>query len=362
MSKVQDVVRGLYFRKSKQEKLQQAIDRIESTQQDFARALERMEVEQQNSGRGIGRIESTQQNIAATQQDIAAAQQDIAAAQGNIAAAQQKIEVAQQDSERTLAQVGAETAQITELTRQLVKPQPSIEEAIASRIYESATAIEFEAEKSNLDLYRSWYDNKEFSSDWFSHNFGIWSQLLDTHGMEFKEGLEIGSFEGRSAVFLLEYLPKLRLTCVDLFRYTENFFPERMLSYSDFVGAARFDRNMSKYIGRYEKISASSFNALATMVANGKRFDFIYIDGSHLRDDVLVDAALSWKLLNLNGLMIFDDYQWRLERKSHDRPKDAIDYFVYSHIDEIKVLHMGWQCIIKKVNEIKLTPDGELKA
>ena len=45
MSKVQDVVRGLYFRKSKQEKLQQAIDRIESTQQDFARALERMEVD-----------------------------------------------------------------------------------------------------------------------------------------------------------------------------------------------------------------------------------------------------------------------------------------------------------------------------
>ena len=220
-----------------------------------------MEVEQQNSGRGIGRIEATQQGIGRIEAGIGRSEQEFAATQQDIAAAQQKIEVAQQDSERTLAQVGAETAQITELTRQLLKPQPSIEEAIASRNYESATTIEFEAEKSNLDLYRSWYDDKEFSSDWFSHNFGIWSQLLDTHGAEFKEGLEIGSFEGRSAVFLLEYLPDLRLTCVDLFRYTEKFFPERMLSHSDFVGAARFDRNMSKYIGRYEKISAYSFNA-----------------------------------------------------------------------------------------------------
>ena len=321
-----------------------------------------MEIEQRNSSQGIDRIEATQQDIAAAQQDLAAAQQDLAAAQQDLAAAQQKIEAVQQDSERTLTQVGAEAAQITELTRQLLKPQPSIEEAIAGRIYESAAKIEFKAEKRNLDLYRSWYDDKEFSSDWFSHNFGIWSWLLDTHGAEFKEGLEIGSFEGRSAVFLLEYLPGIHLTCVDLFKYTENFFPERMLSHSDFVGAARFDRNMSKYIGRYEKISASSFNALATMLANGRRFDFIYIDGSHLRDDVLVDAVLSWKLLNLNGLMIFDDYQWRLERKSHDRPKDAVDYFVYSHIDEIKVLHKGWQLIIKKVLEVRPTPDGDLNS
>ena len=39
-------------------------------------------------------------------------------------------------------------------------------------------------------------------------------------------------------------------------------------------------------------------------------FDFIYIDGSHMRVDVLLDAVLAWQLLKPGGIMALDDYEW----------------------------------------------------
>jgi hypothetical protein len=39
-------------------------------------------------------------------------------------------------------------------------------------------------------------------------------------------------------------------------------------------------------------------------------FDFIYIDGSHMRVDVLLDAVLAWQLLKPGGFMVLDDYEW----------------------------------------------------
>jgi hypothetical protein len=50
--------------------------------------------------------------------------------------------------------------------------------------------------------------------------------------------------------------------------------------------------------------------AAAAAAGGGGLFDFIYIDGSHLRGDVLTDAVLSWQLLGRGGVMVLDDYEW----------------------------------------------------
>ena len=34
----------------------------------------------------------------------------------------------------------------------------------------------------------------------------------------------------------------------------------------------------------------------------------VYIDGSHLPQDVLTDAAMAWKLLKKDGILIFDGW------------------------------------------------------
>ena len=258
MSKFGDAVRGLYFRKSKQAGLEQSIARIEAAQQKSAQAIAGIEAALQYPNKQL-HVE-------------------------------------------------------TEPTR-IKPPAPiagTVEEALDAAISRSATTLDSHAQ--NAEVYRRWYEGMEFTDDWTSDNFGIWSQVFDAHGKSFTQGLEIGSFEGRSAISFLEYLPNLRLTCLDLFEHTSEFFAKRK-------PWVKFDKNLSKYAGRYEKVISPSANALAEFASKGRKFDFIYIDGSHTRDDVFVDALLSWKLLNVNGVLIFDDYFWGWHYKSSERPK-----------------------------------------
>jgi predicted O-methyltransferase YrrM len=46
---------------------------------------------------------------------------------------------------------------------------------------------------------------------------------------------------------------------------------------------------------------------LANLVESSKSFDLIYIDGSHKFEDVFVDAYYSMRLLNKQGILVFDD-------------------------------------------------------
>ncbi|MDE2422938.1 MAG: hypothetical protein KGN31_01865 [Betaproteobacteria bacterium] len=64
----------------------------------------------------------------------------------------------------------------------------------------------------------------EFSQDWFSNNIDSWHQyvLPQLKRIKFPQCLEIGAFEGRSSVFLLENIPGLHLTVVDPWCFTAN--------------------------------------------------------------------------------------------------------------------------------------------
>jgi hypothetical protein len=69
----------------------------------------------------------------------------------------------------------------------------------------------------NIDNEKIYFKNKyQFDyDDWFSANMNIWKNYL----MLLKEikYLEIGSFEGRSAVFVGELNNVEEVTCVDTF-------------------------------------------------------------------------------------------------------------------------------------------------
>jgi predicted O-methyltransferase YrrM len=151
--------------------------------------------------------------------------------------------------------------------------------------------------------------------------------------------LEIGSLEGRSAIFWLEYLPRAAVTCVDTFQGTTKF-------HDDVEG--RFDRNTAAYGPRIRKIKSRSDYALVKLSAEQTRFDMIYIDGSHLRDDVMVDCLLAWPMLRSGGLMMLDDYELDLHKRSADHPRAAIDTFLAWHEEEIDELHRGYQVVIRR--------------
>lgn len=197
-----------------------------------------------------------------------------------------------------------------------------------------------------------WFAGKALSSDWTSRFFADWARLLAPRRHEPLDLLEIGSWEGRSALFFLNYLPASRLTCVDSFAGSpEHHAREKWLTALPHI-EARFDANLAPFAGRVEKIKARSTPALARLLLAGRRFDLVYLDGSHHSADVLADAVLSWPLLRPGGLAIFDDYAWNLYPPDDLRhPKQGVDAFLAVQAGRFRERLRGEQVIVEKTGD-----------
>ena len=191
----------------------------------------------------------------------------------------------------------------------------------------------------------TWFADKSFTSDWASSNFPTWAVVLSEFRNQHVEVLEIGSWEGRSAIFFLEFLPLSHITCIDTFQGQ----PERASSTPSIVQfvEARFDANLSPYGNRMEKMKMRSDEALRSLTLARRAFDVVLIDGSHDRDDVALDTKLSWPMLRPQGVLIWDDYEGRSGEPADRRPKPAIDAFLAAH-DDCTELRRGYQVIVRR--------------
>ena len=182
----------------------------------------------------------------------------------------------------------------------------------------------------------------EFSFDWTSRNVPIWTRVLTPlMGQPDLNYLEVGVFEGRTVVWMLENVlthPTARLTGMDIFG---GGLEEKYLSTLEATGQA------------HKATTIRGFSQIELKNLPAESFDIIYVDGSHTADDVLADAVLSWQLLKDGGLLIFDDYTWagvppvgRLP--SELRPGVAIDAFVTSYRNYLTVVHREYQMMVRK--------------
>jgi len=67
--------------------------------------------------------------------------------------------------------------------------------------------------------------------------------------------------------------------------------------------------------GQVEFIEEPSHRALARLEAEGRRIQFAFIDGFHTFDHALVDFFLLDRLLEVGGLVAFDDADWPSVRR-----------------------------------------------
>jgi predicted O-methyltransferase YrrM/Tfp pilus assembly protein PilF len=195
--------------------------------------------------------------------------------------------------------------------------------------------------------------NYHFIYDLFTDNIPILEKYLSGFLNTEIQALEIGSFTGESACWLLENVlthQLAKLTCIDPFSSAYEKF---------------FDYNIkcSQSAEKVQKIKGISQEVLRKLPIES--YDIIYVDGSHLASDVLEDAVLSWRLLKPGGLIVFDDYYLvYLDASSYSyeeavmhgflsnpnsNPKVGIDAFLVAFEDKIKILHKGNQVIIEKL-------------
>lgn len=193
----------------------------------------------------------------------------------------------------------------------------------------------------------------EFSSDWFTHVEPTWLTLV--RDVKPRVILEIGSFEGRSACWMIDTLPTvagagIELVCIDRWGHGRvRRSGSQTPSETDLV-EQRFDRNIAIAVKRaahpvtVHKIKGESIVGLAKLLADGKSgvFDMVYVDGGHGAPDVLADAVLAFRLLRVGGLMIFDDYLWVNDPIRPDdilrTPKPAIDAFLNVHWHAMRIV------------------------
>jgi hypothetical protein len=182
--------------------------------------------------------------------------------------------------------------------------------------------------------------NKIISNDYFSAHAFYFYNLFIKLPKNFKY-LEIGSYEGNSALYVSKNFPESKVTCVDLW---EAFEEHKGIDFS--IIEKNFDSNLQG-LDNINKIKSTSDNFFAK---NKSMFDFIYIDGNHKFDYVLRDCENAWKFLNKGGFLACDDYIYYYYKELLKNPCYAINSFIQKKNTEIKVLLVtNSQIFIKKV-------------
>ena len=193
-----------------------------------------------------------------------------------------------------------------------------------------------------------WFKDKQFTGkDDVSNKAAYWSEILEPLQNKSPNILLIGSGDGRSALFFLNYLPDSQLTCIDRFNGAHE---------------ARFDRNLSEFAPRVRKLKGYSFASLSALRQEDCQFDVIFIAARHQREAMLLDSALSWPMLRKGGVLIWDYYRRNRSSKPRwRRPTSAIDGFLLAYRGEYEELFRGNEMIVRKTVAAPALPGAMLR-
>ena len=194
------------------------------------------------------------------------------------------------------------------------------------------------------------------TQDWFSFNIDNWRLLFPKVQSPAPRVLEIGSWEGRSAVFLLSELCATDggIVCIDHFDLMESAAGRERY--------AKITHNLTLTGKSFRIFDEFSVPALMTLLGEEMNhpnpgYDWIYVDGSHEADDTFLDGELIWRLAKKGAIVIFDDYHWDKEpADSIHHPKRGIDAFMALHRGEFDILSgpKQYQMILQKTSEMRI--------
>ena len=212
-------------------------------------------------------------------------------------------------------------------------------------------------DRSRFTFQRSWFDE---------HVRPEWETLTEPLRGRKLHILEVGSFEGGSTTWILDHLmthPDSRMVAIDTFEGgMEHLDSDQVHAFDVSRLESRFRSNVDKcrHVDKLRMMKAKSDDALLDLRREGARFDFIYIDASHVAVDVLHDAVLCWRMLNDDGTMVFDDVAWKGYMEDCYNPRIAIKSFVECATQEMKTMETEAQMWLTKVpNRIPATPNPD---
>jgi predicted O-methyltransferase YrrM len=132
----------------------------------------------------------------------------------------------------------------------------------------------------------------QFTQDWavsFRDNMRCVPRLAEIRDVDY---LELGVFEGRSAVHMLQ---------------------ERLINGGSYTGVDICVQDVARAnVEAAAKVPVSlrcgnTWQVLPELLKSGQRFDLVYVDASHTYPDVLHDSMFAWRLTKPGGVVLWGD-------------------------------------------------------
>lgn len=99
----------------------------------------------------------------------------------------------------------------------------------------------------------------------------------------------------------------------------------------------------------YELIEGLSEIELPRLLSEGKKYDFCFIDGNHTFDHTLIDFFYLNRMLNVGGIMVFDDVSFPAVTKA---VRYVLNYPAYQYVDHVEINYTGsrklFESVVKK--------------
>ena len=173
--------------------------------------------------------------------------------------------------------------------------------------------------------------------------------LLPLAGKENMTFLQLGAFTGDASKWLLQNVLTARHTyLVDVDTWRGSDEPDHKdMDFNDVFDTYNYKVQAWDNVHHYQ---STTLDFLIKVNCDWlTEYDFIYIDADHTTAGVLLDAELSWRKLNENGIMAFDDYTWQHESGDPRlAPQVGIDLFLHRHQGEYELLAKNTQVWIRK--------------
>lgn len=159
--------------------------------------------------------------------------------------------------------------------------------------------------------------------------------------MQPKLGVEVGVRYGDTSEHLLTKFPRMRLVLVDPYapyQDTDHFFDK---AEQDGIMAKAMDR-LKAFASRTRWERKDSQAATDGFRAEGKIFDFVFIDANHAYDYVKKDIELWAPLIRAGGILCGHDFNLAGVKKAVIETATAFDVPIvhYNYLPEVWAIHI----------------------
>lgn len=185
----------------------------------------------------------------------------------------------------------------------------------------------------------------KYTNSWFDRNINISMNILkNLSGDRDIKILEVGTHEGKSAIWMLENLcihPDSRLTSID--SYTLDDPSVNLNTYENFL----YNIDLCTEKKKFNQILGNSKDIMPKLVEENKKYDIIYIDSTTDIELVFTDITNADKLIGNSGIILMDDVGF--DESANTSVIGAIKRFLTKYPDVYRIILKEWQWMLQKI-------------